>query len=162
MQTTLLRWQSNTTSTNGYKARNHNKALPRSACLHKRALGLACITDKVHSHTNDVIINSLPIMLHINSNIDLSKDQLIEWVQKLLKIRITNCCTKVYRNNSQSKVILKYIEAYENIISQLTLRHPIKAIQEAKKCTAHFSLIGKWTNGQLTVELGIQNRCEIH
>ena len=65
-------------------------------------------------------------------------------IPELLKIRITNCHTKVYGNSSQSKVMSKYIEAYGNRLSRLILRHPRKTIQEAKKCCAYFSLIEKW------------------
>jgi len=41
-------------------------------CLSSQtSFNLPCITDKVHSRTNDVIINIPPILLHINSDIDL-------------------------------------------------------------------------------------------
>jgi len=65
--------------------------------------------------TNDVIINSgLPILLHINSNIDLGIMQqgpTNRVVPEASEIHINNCCTKVLESNSLSKVIQKYIEA---------------------------------------------------
>ena len=41
----------------------------------------------------------------------MQQESIKEWFQKLLKIRVTNCLTKVYGNNSLLKVMSKYIEA---------------------------------------------------
>ena len=43
--------------------------------------------------------------------------------------------------NTESKVMSKYIEVYGKQSFAVNLKYPSKAIQEAKKCSAYFSLI---------------------